>query len=316
MRKGCLSILACLLAIAGCTGSEDPPQLDPPTVTLLSPEAGSVVRENLAIAGRATGDLSGVSVRVDSAEPVPAIGLEEWFHLLDVTSLADGSHTVAAIATDREDRVAESIAISFTTTTNQPPDTSIWSGLVRNSDQALLPGAEVTAFGSGLATVADLNGRYAVVGLPRDQETFLVARSPGYQDTLMPRFLPTGDITLDVPLFTDAALDFVADGFDVTRDPGLGMVIGFLLAPLPSQSGYEGAIVSLAGSTSDGPFYTTATGGFDPQLTETTSSGVFAFFNVAPGAISVTASGGGASFTFLGSDAAADALTLLFGRAY
>ena len=315
MRTGRLSILACLVASAGCTGGEDPLELDPPTVTLLSPESGTTVRENLAIAGEATGDLVDVSIRIDSAEPVPATGLEEWFHLLDVTALEDGSHTVAAIATDSQERVAESLAMSFTTTANQPPDTSIWSGLVRNADQELVPGAQVTAFGTTLATESDLNGRYALVGLPRDQEASLLCSATGYQDTYMPRLLPTGDITLDIPLFTNAALDFVADGFGVTRDPGLGAVLGFLLAPLPSQSGYEGAVVALDGSTGAGPFYTTPTGGFDPLLTETTSSGVFLFFNVSPGPVSVTASGGGMSFTVLGSEAAADALTLLFGRA-
>lgn len=317
MRPGRFSVVACLAIAAGCTGAEDPPELDPPTVALLSPEPGMTVRENLAIAGRATGDLADVSVRIDSDEPVEVTGLLEWFHLLDVGTLADGSHTVTAIATDREGRVAESPPVSFTSTAHQPPDTSIWSGLVRNSNQELLPGVEVSAFGTTHATISDLNARYALVGLPRNVEALLVAGAPGYADTYLPRLLATNDVTFDIPLFTSAALDFVADGFDVDRQPGLATVIGFLLAPLPSQSGYEGAVLTLVGSTAaDGPYYTTATGDFDPLLTETTSSGVFAFFNVQPGAVAVTASGGGQSFTLLPSEAAADSLTLLFGRAF
>ena len=40
---------------AGCTGGEEPGPGDPPTIALLSPEGIVRVRENLAVAGRATG---------------------------------------------------------------------------------------------------------------------------------------------------------------------------------------------------------------------------------------------------------------------
>ena len=317
-RIALLPAFTSLIAIASsCTGSEDPLESDPPSITLLSPEQGVTVREHLAVAGTASGLLVDVSVVVDSGAPVPATGLHEWFHLVDVSALDDGSHAVRAIAMDEEDRVAESVAISFTSTANQPPDTSIWSGYVRSNDQQPLPGATVTVFGTTRTTTADLNARYAMVGLDPETEALLVGSHAGYADTYLPRLLPTNDIQLDIPLFTEAALDFVADQYDVVRTPGLATVIGFLLAPLPSQQGQAGATLALTGgSSADGPFYTTPTGGFDPDLTQTSSSGVFAFFNVPLGPVAVTASGGGLEYAILPSEAAADSLTLLFGRAF
>ena len=289
---------------------------DPPTVTLLSPEPDTRVREYLAVAGRATGTLADVSVLLDGGAPMPATGLEEWFFLLDVAPLADGSHTVSAIATDAEARTAESLPVSFTSTANQPPDTSIWSGFVRNSDQEIVPGALVSDFESTRATPADLNGRYAMVGLPRDEDALLVGSATGYADTYLPRLLANGDVTFDIPLFSDAALDFIANGYDVTRMPDRGMVVGFLLAPLPSQSGLAGTTLALVGgSAADGPYYTTPAGGFDPTLTETTTSGVFVFLNVPTGPVSVVASGGGLSFSLLPSESVGESVTLLFGRA-
>lgn len=305
-----------LMVASSCTGADDPAELDPPAVALLSPEAGVIVREHLAVAGTATGDLADVHVQVDAMTPVEATGLEEWFHLVDVTALEDGSHTVKGIATDLEDRTAESLAVSFTSVANQPPDTTIWSGFVRSSAQEPLPGATVTVLGTTRSTTADLNARYAVVGLPPDEEALLVGSASGFQDTYLPRLLASNDISLDIPLFTDAALDFVAGEYGVTRQSGLVTVLGFLLEPVPSQSGQAGAVVSLVSGTADGPYYTTPSGGFDPMLTETTASGVFAFFNVPPGPVAVTASGGGLEYAILPSEGAADALTLLFGRSF
>ena len=305
-----------LVATAGCSGSDDPPSEDPPTVALLSPEPDTRAREFLAVAGRATGALTDVSVRLDAAEPVAATGLDEWFLLLDMATVGDGSHTVTAIATDSEDRTAESLPVSFTSTANQLPDTSIWSGFVRNSDQQLIPSANVFVYESTMSTLTDLNGRYAMVGLPRDVPALLLGTAPGYADTFLPRLLPSNDITLDIPLFSDATLDFIAGEYDVVRVPDRGTVIGFLLEPLPSPDGYAGATLALVGgSSADGPYYTTPAGGFDVGLTETTSSGVFVFFNVATGPVTVTASGGGLSFSLLDSESEGESVTLLFGRA-
>ena len=95
-----------------------------------------------------------------------------------------------------------------------------------------------------------------------------------------------------------------------------GTVIGFLIAPLPSEAGYEGATIALVGgSAADGPYYTTAAGDFDPGLDATTASGVFLFLNVTSGPVTVTASGGGLSFTLLESVSVGEAVTLLYGRA-
>ena len=155
-----------------------------------------------------------------------------------------------------------------------------------------------------------------MVGLPRDEDALLVGRATGYADTYLPRLLASGDVTFDIPLFSDAALDFIADGYDVTRMPDRGMVVGFLFAPLPSQSGLAGATLALVGgSAADGPYYTTPAGGFDPTLTETTTSGVFVFLNVPTGPISVLASGGGLSFSLFPSESVGESVTLLFGRA-
>lgn len=306
-----------LLAVAACTsGEEDDPTPDPPTVAMLAPEPGQRARENLAVAGTASGNLRDVGVRVDGGEPREAEGLEEWFYLLDVTPLADGSHTVSAIATDEDEATAESPAISFVSTAAQPPGTTIVGGTVRGSDQELLAGASISVHEGTRTTPSDLNGRYAMVGLDPAEEVILVGELSGYADTYMPSFAPSGDVAdFDVSLFPQGALDFLAGACDVVREDGLGTLVGFLVDAPPAESGFAGAAIALDGATGDGPCHADAAGDFDPARTHTSEAGVYVFFNVSTGPVAVTASAEGVTFFLLESVAAADAVTVLFGRA-
>ena len=303
--------------VAACTSGEDPEtDDDPPTVAMLAPEQGQRARDHLAVAGTATGMLREVGVRVDGGEPREAEGLDEWFLLLDVSTLADGSHTVSAIAVDEDDRTAESPPISFVSTHAQPPDTTLIAGTVRGSEQELLAGASVSVHEGTRTTASDLNGRYAMVGLDPSEEVLLVGEHPGYAATYMPRFTPGGDSwDFDISLFTQGALDFLAGECDVDRDDGLGTVVGFLVEAPPAEGGFEGAAISLDSSTGEGPCFADASGGFDPLLTHTSEAGVYVFFNVSTGPVAVVASAGGVSFTSFGSESVADAVSVLFGRA-
>lgn len=73
-----------------------------PQVSVLTPAAGSTVSASFTATGTASDDtsLASVAVKVDAGTWQPASGTSSWTFPVDASSLADGSHTLTARATD------------------------------------------------------------------------------------------------------------------------------------------------------------------------------------------------------------------------
>src|SRR6266851_4377163 len=74
----------------------------PPSVGIGSPSSGATVSGTVTISGTAS-SLAGVTtvqVMVDTNAPVTASGTTSWSTSIDTTTLSNGSHTIAAQATD------------------------------------------------------------------------------------------------------------------------------------------------------------------------------------------------------------------------
>jgi Bacterial Ig domain len=74
----------------------------PPTVTVTAPLSGATVSGTVTVTGTASDDVSvaSVAVSVDGAAYAAATGTSSWSYSLDTTKLTNGSHTLAARATD------------------------------------------------------------------------------------------------------------------------------------------------------------------------------------------------------------------------
>jgi hypothetical protein len=73
-----------------------------PTVSIVSPAAGTTVGGTLTVSGSASDNvlLSKVELKVDSGSYLPATGTTSWSRSIDTRAYANGSHTLLARATD------------------------------------------------------------------------------------------------------------------------------------------------------------------------------------------------------------------------
>jgi hypothetical protein len=97
----------------------------PPTISITSPQQGSLVSGRAVVSGSSASQagVASVQVRVDGAAWLQASGTTSWTATVDTTTYADGSHTFSAIATDSVGHpTTTSIAVTFT---NSPPAISI-----------------------------------------------------------------------------------------------------------------------------------------------------------------------------------------------
>jgi hypothetical protein len=95
--------------------------LAPPSVTLASPAAGATVSSTVAVAGTAADDVSvaKVEVAVDGGAYATAQGTTSWTSSIDTTGLANGTHTIAARATDAAGKVA-TVSVGITVDNGLP----------------------------------------------------------------------------------------------------------------------------------------------------------------------------------------------------
>jgi Bacterial Ig domain len=126
-----------------------PPPSDttPPTVSIATPASGSTVSGTVSVSGSAS-DAVGVStvqVSVDGGAYQTAQGTSSWSYSLDTTALADGSHTLAARATDTSGNVSttsEGITVQNSTAQTLP------SGVI---DQLVTPEGATIQIYSGVS---------------------------------------------------------------------------------------------------------------------------------------------------------------------
>ncbi|HVO30795.1 MAG TPA: Ig-like domain-containing protein [bacterium] len=303
--------LALFAAAAGCGKGVVG---DPPSIAILTPEEGSLARHYIAVSGEATGNLARVEVQIDDTPARIAHGLGTWSLTVDVTTIADGAHSVKAIATDHRGRTAETLPVSFISAAHQAANTRILAGGVTGNSTEAVAGAVLSLFDDpALSTVADATGAYALVGVPLGGEPLVKGSASGFIDTYLYRVGGSADsFGLSVPLYTRATVDSIVSAYGGTWSPGTAVVLGLVVNT--AGTGAAGTTVTLVPppAPGGGPFYIAADGSLDPSLTSASAAGVFVAFNVpAAGPVTLVASNGAATFFVAGSEAVANSLSIL-----
>jgi len=93
-----------------------------PTVKVIYPETGFVIRQDVNVMGLAGGffDIDKVFVRLDNTAAVEAEGTEYWSKLIELKGLKDGKHTLFFRATDTEGTAGPEVKIDFILDTSPP----------------------------------------------------------------------------------------------------------------------------------------------------------------------------------------------------
>ena len=97
----------------------------PPAVSITAPAANATLTGAVTVSASASDDVAvaGVQFKVDSANTGAAITSAPYGFLLDTTTLSNGNHILAAVATDTSGNSATStgIAVKVSNTANAPP---------------------------------------------------------------------------------------------------------------------------------------------------------------------------------------------------
>ncbi|MDR2922546.1 MAG: hypothetical protein LBU85_04280 [Treponema sp.] len=109
-------------AVSGPFNIKIDPNSGIPTVKVVYPEDGFVVRQNIAALGTAAGrfGISTVSVRLDNSAPVEAEGTEYWSRMIDFNGVPDGPHTLFFKAGDSKGTVGPELRVDFILDTSPP----------------------------------------------------------------------------------------------------------------------------------------------------------------------------------------------------
>ncbi len=91
------------------------PSVGLPTVRIIYPEKGTVLRRDVHIVGVAGGriGIQAVEIKLDGGEYSPASGSEYWSASVDAASLPDGRHTLTARAVDPRGTSGPETSVSF-----------------------------------------------------------------------------------------------------------------------------------------------------------------------------------------------------------
>jgi hypothetical protein len=103
--------------------SNTAPDATPPTVGISVPVAGATVSGSVTISGAAADNvgLATVELSVDGGAYKAASGTASWSYSLDTTTLANGSHTLTARATDTSGNVSSAVeTVSVQNSTSLP----------------------------------------------------------------------------------------------------------------------------------------------------------------------------------------------------
>ena len=94
--------------VSATVSNAPPPDTTPPQVAIVAPAAQSTLFGSVAVSGTASDDVqvTKVELSVDGGAYQLAQGTASWSYTLDTTGLGDGSHTLAARATDSSGNVA------------------------------------------------------------------------------------------------------------------------------------------------------------------------------------------------------------------
>ncbi len=98
-----------------------------PSVDVTGPAGGSIVSGQVQVFGTASdpdgaADIASVEVRVDSGSWLWAAGTSSWSYIFDTLTVADGSHTVSARATDKAGVVSDLDSLSVVVKNEKEPE--------------------------------------------------------------------------------------------------------------------------------------------------------------------------------------------------
>jgi Bacterial Ig domain len=110
------------ITISNGAGPSTVPSNAPPTVWIDAPASGATVSGALSVAGRAADDVgvARVEVQVDGGTWRSASGTTSWTAAIDTTTVTNGTHTIAARATDtagQQTTASISVTVSNATST-------------------------------------------------------------------------------------------------------------------------------------------------------------------------------------------------------
>jgi hypothetical protein len=126
-----------------------------PTVSIVSPTSGATVSGAVTVAGSAadSGTVTAVTVAVDSGAAQAATGTTSWSYTLNTATLAAGTHTLTARATDSAG-LSTSAGISISVVPPAPPTISISSPAQGAAASGWLSVAGTASSGAAIGSVA------------------------------------------------------------------------------------------------------------------------------------------------------------------
>lgn len=122
-----LLVFAASAAASGGRGGGKPPKhtTSTPSILIATPSSGSTVSGQIGVSGTASdssASLASVKISVDGGAYQPASGTASWSFALDTTSYPDGTHTIAAQATDSAGSTAVTTdSVTFSNSPTPPP---------------------------------------------------------------------------------------------------------------------------------------------------------------------------------------------------
>ena len=166
---GMLSLAAPQAFAGGCPhkscSTQTSADTTPPSVALSSPAPGATVSGTVAVAGTASDNVkvANVQVSVDGGTWQTASGTTSWNWSWSTTGLANGTHTVAARATDTSGNVSTAASESVTVG-NPTPDTTPPAVVIASPASGSTVSATATVSGSSSDNVAVASVQVSVDG--------------------------------------------------------------------------------------------------------------------------------------------------------
>src|SRR3989449_1738626 len=162
-----------------------PPPSDttPPTVSITAPVTGAIVSGSVTVTANATDNLGvvGMQFKIDGANLGAEVTAAPYAVSWNTALVADGAHTIAAVARDAAGNTATAAAVSVTVE-NAPPTTCLTA-----------PGAAATAAGTvrgSTCATATVGAAWGLIGDP-----FTVTSATAIQDTV-PAGATTGPLSV------------------------------------------------------------------------------------------------------------------------
>ena len=160
-QAGCLLVVVFALIHSGCSGlvssksqTTDP---TPPTVSITSPASGATVSGTITVAATASDNVAVASVQfqVDGSNLGAAVTAAPYSQSLNTTTLANGKHSLTAVAADTSGNKATSAAVSITV--NNTSTTPVTVSITSPASGATVSGTiSVTATATAAAGVSSV----------------------------------------------------------------------------------------------------------------------------------------------------------------